>query len=557
MVAITGAVPLWLALAAGETGTALLLAAVTLAAAGAVLLLVRLPLRGREQAELHAARCEAERDELRVSAARLGAERTALLVERDGLRRERGMMAERAEDLRAELSLASTERGELAARSAALKENSHATIVNLSLRSLTLVERQLALIEGLESREEDPDQLESLFRLDHLATRMRRNNENVLVLSDAPGRRLGEGVRPQQQPVPLLEALRAAVSEIERFERVTVQFLPRVRVHGRCADDLGHLLAELLENATAFSPPDEEVAVSGWVLDGEADSGASAGAGAGASAGAGGAGDAAPKGVMLCVEDRGIGILPERMRQFNAQLADGAAAGDVAASRSMGLFVVARLAARHGVRVQLREASQGGTTAVVVIPAGLLVPEESARGRDAAGGAAGGSGGSGGAAGSGATFVPGAPVAPSSRNGGTRRSGGPRRSARVPAPSAAGVEADPQVEQGTAAPAPAAAAAAAPPDVHPAVVQTSAGLPKRMPRSRQESGPGGSVAEQPPPEPRDGPTGAIAADMLRRRLGGFQRGSQDGRRDIEQFAAREPAPDNGAGSSPARDGEHE
>ncbi|WP_229839904.1 sensor histidine kinase [Streptomyces roseolilacinus] len=258
---------------------------------------------------------------------------------------------------------------ELAARHAELREETerlttelerqrhsvHHTFVNLSLRTLGLVERQLTVIEKLEDREQDPERLSTLFKLDHMATVMRRHSENLLILAGH------EHAHAHQGPVPLVDVLRAAVSEIERYERVAIQSLPQhAYVAGFAADDVSHLLAELLENATSFSPPDAQVQLSGWLLDG---------------------GD-----VMLSVRDKGIGITPARLADLNAHLADPALAEAAAASprggaggeegaaegEGLGLRVAALLAARHGVRVELRAEQDGGVTAVVVLPQALL-----------------------------------------------------------------------------------------------------------------------------------------------------------------------------------------
>ncbi|MER5961161.1 nitrate- and nitrite sensing domain-containing protein [Streptomyces sp. NPDC002057] len=220
-----------------------------------------------------------------------------------------------------------------------LRSTVHHTFVNLSLRSLGLVERQLGVIEKLEEREQDPDRLATLFKLDHMATVMRRHSENLLVLAGH------EHVHGHAGPVPLVDVLRAAVSEIERYERVTIQSLPpHAQIAGFAADDLSHLIAELLENATSFSPPDAEVQLSGWLLEsGE---------------------------VMLSVQDAGIGMTSSRLAELNARLAEA----DPAAfeGEGLGMRVTALLAARHGVRVELREQQPGGTAAVVVLPRPLL-----------------------------------------------------------------------------------------------------------------------------------------------------------------------------------------
>ncbi|MGW0390942.1 nitrate- and nitrite sensing domain-containing protein [Streptomyces sp. NPDC003042] len=218
------------------------------------------------------------------------------------------------------------------------------TSVSLSLRTLGLVERQLGVIEELESKEGDPDRLATLFKLDHLATVMRRHNENLLVLA---GQEHGHG---QSLPVPLVDVLRAAVSEIERYERVDLAALPSsTQIAGHAADDISHLLAELLENATTFSPPDAKVKVSGWLQD---------------------SGD-----VVLSVLDQGIGVTADRLASLNARLSTPDAYDEEPEAEhglGLGLYVAGRLAARHGVSAELRAARHGGTEALVIVPASLL-----------------------------------------------------------------------------------------------------------------------------------------------------------------------------------------
>ncbi|OIJ89355.1 histidine kinase [Streptomyces sp. MUSC 14] len=272
-------------------------------------------------------------------------ERVATLeTDRKHLVGQRQKMADARAELRAELA-------ESAAQLTRLRTSIGGTFVNLALRTLGLVERQLAVIEGLEEREQDPDRLATLFKLDHFATVMRRHSENLLVLAGT------EHVQQHHGPVPLVDVVRAAVSEIERYERVRIAALPpHAHVAGFAADDLSHLLAELMENATSFSPPDLPVEVSGWLLEsGE---------------------------VMLSVQDEGIGMATDRLDHLNARLADFDPEshydneGD--AGLGLGLYVVARLAHRHGVRVQLREQKQGGIATVVVLPATLLTQAPSA-----------------------------------------------------------------------------------------------------------------------------------------------------------------------------------
>jgi signal transduction histidine kinase len=208
----------------------------------------------------------------------------------------------------------------LAAEQAALRGDLRNTLVNLSRRSQGLVDRLLVLMEQLERREEDPDQLASLFTLDHLATRMRRNNENMMVLC---GSTL---VRTSHQRVALDTVLRGAVSEIEHYQRVLVQPSPPVDVIGYAAGDLGRLVAELLDNATAFSPPHTQVIIGGaWEPDGS---------------------------VLIEVQDEGIGMSESDLAMANQRVAADAAT-DTPASRQLGLFVVGRLASRHGIAVHL------------------------------------------------------------------------------------------------------------------------------------------------------------------------------------------------------------
>ncbi|WP_327180162.1 nitrate- and nitrite sensing domain-containing protein [Streptomyces sp. NBC_01335] len=261
----------------------------------------------------------------------LRAEHAELVAGREALTLQRAELQVQVADLTAELQR--------------LRNTVHHTFVNLSLRSLGLVERQLGVIENLEEREQDPERLATLFKLDHLATVMRRHGENMLVLAGADH---GQG---HPGPIPLVDVARAAVSEIERYERVTIQSLPPyAQIAGFAADDLSHLVAELLENATAFSPPDSRVELSGWLLEtGE---------------------------VMLSVQDEGIGMSAARMEEVNLRLADPNSfrVGDPSDdSTGLGLQVSSLLAARHGVQVRLQPQKTGtGVAAVVVLPQALL-----------------------------------------------------------------------------------------------------------------------------------------------------------------------------------------
>ncbi|MBO3744430.1 nitrate- and nitrite sensing domain-containing protein [Streptosporangiaceae bacterium NEAU-GS5] len=227
----------------------------------------------------------------------------------------------------------------LAGDEARLRSNINAMFVNLSRRSQTLVERQLSLIEGLEQGEQDEHRLGNLFKLDHLATRMRRNSENLLVLAgQEPARRWG-------QPVPVVDVVRAALSEVENYERVQLAVQPGVAVLGQSVNDVVHLVAELVENAISFSPRETRVGVTSNRIDGG--------------------------GLMVAVSDQGIGMTSDELAGANYRLANPPVV-DVSVSRRMGLFVVGRLALRHGIRVQLRQQDTGGLTAMVLLPDSLL-----------------------------------------------------------------------------------------------------------------------------------------------------------------------------------------
>ncbi|MEV0617919.1 nitrate- and nitrite sensing domain-containing protein [Nonomuraea sp. NPDC050404] len=226
----------------------------------------------------------------------------------------------------------------LAGDEAKLRANVNSMFVNLSRRSQTLVERQLQLIEGLEQGEEDEQRLANLFRLDHLATRMRRNSENLLVLAGQ------EAARKWSDPVPLVDIARASLSEVENYERVQIQIASGTLIVGPAVTDAVHLLAELIENAISFSPRESKVTVTSTPAEG---------------------------GVMVTINDLGIGMSQEELAEANWRLANPPVV-DVSVSRRMGLFVVGRLALRHGVRVQLSVRETGGLTALVFMPDMLI-----------------------------------------------------------------------------------------------------------------------------------------------------------------------------------------
>ena len=219
---------------------------------------------------------------------------------------------------------------------------------NLARRSQSLLHRQLALLDGMERRASEPEQLEDLFRIDHLATRMRRHAEGLVVLAgDSPG-------RGWRHPVPLVDVLRAAVAEVEDYTRIRVICRTDAALAGAAVADVIHLIAELAENAAIFSPPNTSVRILG---------------------------DTVGNGFAVEVEDRGLGISAEQLADINRDLAEPPQF-DLSGSDRLGLFVAGRLAQRHGVKISLRASVFGGTTAIVLIPRSLLAdpgPAGSAR----------------------------------------------------------------------------------------------------------------------------------------------------------------------------------
>ncbi len=226
----------------------------------------------------------------------------------------------------------------VATEQAALRKSIGDLFHNLARRSQGLVDRQLELIDELERGEADPERLEELFRIDHLATRMRRNAENLVVLSGT------EQFRRWSEPVPLPDVVEAAVAEVEEYARVRVTSVGELTLPGQAATDVAHLLAELVENATSFSPPSTVVEVVGGRV---------------------------ASGYVLEIEDRGLGMTDADLIEANERLA-APSETDITASRMMGFHVVGRLAAPHGISVQLRHSWYGGVTALVLLPEALL-----------------------------------------------------------------------------------------------------------------------------------------------------------------------------------------
>lgn len=426
----------------------------------------------------------------------------------------------------------------LAVEQANLRGNYSDLFTNLSRRSQGLVQRQLRLIEQLERDEEDPDQLAALFKLDHLATRMRRNNENLMVLS---GGELGRG---PTQAMPLSDLLRAAVSEIEQYQRVSVQPPPGVHILGYAAGDLVRLVAELLDNATAFSAPDTQVTIASHRTRSRA--------------------------VVVDIVDHGIGMGDDELRAANERLSESEGfEGRI--TRRMGLFVVSKLASQHGVRVRLHGGEDiPGLRVTVTLPVQLIVGDEDAviplpsaepepQGKQDA---------------SMNAITVTIPQLPSASASGVNLFAPLPGSATVedvadqpePEPDRAG-ETTPIFDDmlsawfDAAKPVDAPSEDANPPEdasfagrsgwrfaaddgwkaadsLNQASPEayTAAGLPKRQPKARLLPGSAGATAQ---PAARQAPAGP-GAEKIRKRLSGFQRGVQKGRHQITEVGAGEP-----------------
>jgi signal transduction histidine kinase len=233
----------------------------------------------------------------------------------------------------------------LATDEAAIRGKLNAILINLSRRNQTLVERQIRLIDGLEQGEQYAERLTTLFKLDHLTTRMRRYSQNLLVLA---GQELSDH---SDRSVALVNVIKAAVSEIEEYERVSMNVQPGIAVCPPAVNDVVHVLAELTENATSLSSADTPVVITGRRL--------------------------ASGGILVDIADQGFGMSAEEMAHANWRL-DNPSAADITTSKKMGLFVVGRLAARHGIRVRLSPSDSGGLKALVWLPDALMMHEDAA-----------------------------------------------------------------------------------------------------------------------------------------------------------------------------------
>jgi hypothetical protein len=228
-----------------------------------------------------------------------------------------------------------------AVEEARLRQGVNDVFRNLARRNQSLLQRQLTVLDSMERRATDPDVLDDLFKMDHLTTRMRRHAEGLIILSGAaPG-------RGWSAPVKLIDVMRGAVAEIEDYARVVVSTQSKAALGGSAVTDVIHLLAELIENATTLSPPFTQVRV---------------------------AGESVGNGFAIEIEDRGLGMTPQRMAELNERLANPPDINP-ANTEQLGLFVVGQLARRHGISVALRPSPYGGVTAVTLIPERLIVEE--------------------------------------------------------------------------------------------------------------------------------------------------------------------------------------
>jgi signal transduction histidine kinase len=247
---------------------------------------------------------------------------------------------------RAASALASVQRTAVTAAitETSLRSGISQVFVSLARRSQSLLQRQLRLLDDLERKAADPGALADLFPLDHLTTRMRRHAEGLIILSGAvPG-------RAWSSPVPVIDVIRGAIAEVEDYKRIAVVTNSEDMVAGSAVADMIHLLAELIENAALFSPSGTRVEVRA---------------------------ERVGNGFAFEIEDRGLGIKPEELDAINQQLSSPTDF-DLANADQLGLFVVSRLAARHGLRVFLRPSPYGGTTAIVVLPRSMVTSEEEA-----------------------------------------------------------------------------------------------------------------------------------------------------------------------------------
>jgi signal transduction histidine kinase len=391
---------------------------------------------------------------------------------------------------------------EVAVEQAELRRGVRDVFLNLARRTQALVHRQLTVLDGMERRVTNPEDLADLFRVDHLATRMRRNAENLIVLSGAmPG-------RGWRHPVPVIDVIRGATAEVEDYSRVTVLPIGPAGLVGRAVGDVIHLLAELIENATSFSPPETVVQVSAQMT---------------------------AKGYTIEVEDRGLGMIEEDLAAANEQVANPPEF-NLSSTARLGLYVVGRLAARHGIRVSLRESPYGGTTAIVLIPVHLVVgpPEPEPVALPGSGPAAIGAGSEG----AGRTST------------GLLVRGRPRSAEAVGLPAVDPIVIEPAatepvptaIEPAGSGPTVCEPVGTGPVAPAPVTDYTAQGLPRRVRQANLAEPLRTAPAEMPaetPEEPADSP-GGRSPEQLRAMMSSFQRGTRRGRSDAAEEGSTDP-----------------
>jgi hypothetical protein len=391
---------------------------------------------------------------------------------------------------------------------ATLRRGFSEVFLNIARRSQTLLHRQLAVLDRIERRVDDPEELADLFRIDHLATRMRRHAEDLVILAGAtPG-------RGWRNPVSMIDILRGAISEVEDYARVDIMTVQPAATIGRAVGDVIHLVAELIENATSFSPPHTRVQITG---------------------------QAVAHGYAVEVEDRGLGMTPEALAEANRRLADPPDF-DPANSARLGLFVVAKLAARHGVQVRLRTSPYGGVTAVALIPDELVVPDDDPLALAPADGATG------------RTVA----VMPPPTDGTRADPAAAITAPTVPTPVITARPAGTATDSATGATAGAAGSSpgrtAGPTDGPPAgagpatdtgPAPADGALPRRTRRAGVTTRPTSAASRRPAPRPADEPA-PRSPEEVRQLMSALQAGTVRGRRDAAAFG--------GDGSTPADSG---
>ncbi|MER5598228.1 nitrate- and nitrite sensing domain-containing protein [Streptomyces sp. NPDC002265] len=415
---------------------------------------------------------------------------------------------------------------EAAVQQATLRRGLFAVLLNIARRNQALVHRQLKLVDTLERRTDDPDILQELFRIDHLTTRMRRHAESLIILSGAaPGRRW-------RSPVPVADVVSAAVSEIEDYTRVVVPSMERIGIAADAVADVVHLIAELLENAAVFSPPQTQVTLRTGHARG---------------------------GFVLEIDDRGLGLDPEQAEQARRTLTRPDEF-DPTRHERLGLYVVSRLAARQGIEVTLCRSPYGGTTAVVLLPESLLAsvePTGSGAAESGLGERAAVESGAGGPVAVAAVAPQTGPVPPLRPLPTRSRPALPESATPESAAPEADLEPEPDLEtepdlapvaEPGAVPASAAPASAVPASAAPGV----AVLPTRV----RQAALAPELRQEPPRAPAGASGREVSAEDMRAIFGSFQRGLDRGRRGVEPGPGGAPAPGEptGAGHSRTADG---